>query len=399
MNTSSPAYKWVVLTILFLNIMLGFGTVNIIAPLSSEIDQDIGLSLTQVGAALAFFTLASPFFSPIGGILADKYGARVVLSLAGMVVAIASIARYFITDGNQLVAAMFVAGAGFACFGPVIPKALSAVFTTKEFGKANGIAFAAFGVGSTVAFALSASVLSPMLGGWRMTAVAYGVLSAVMSVCWALIYRDDAGALAQQEQAPAEDTSQASGLFSQLLRNPNLLRISFFFAFFAAALFAVLSVLPRVFEDRGLEQPGTLAALMTGTMVVFNILGGAISDRVGRKPVLVICSITFGICIPGLLALSGLPLVLALILAGAAAGPIIPVSTAIPVEMPDIGPALAGTALGILFMIGNFGGFAGPLAVGWLIEISGSPWSGFMLAAILVILAPILIFKLRAPGK
>ena len=395
MNNTNPAYKWVVLIMLFLNIMFGFGTVNIIAPLSSEIDQDIGLSLAQAGAVLAFFTLASPIFSPIGGVLADKFGSRAVFSIAGMILAIASVARYFVSDGNQLIAVMFVAGVGFACFGPVVPKALSSVFSAKEFGKANGIVFSAFWVGSTVAFALSASVLSPALGGWRMTAVVYGVLSGVMAVCWALIYRDDPDGLAQQEQSTTEDSAQASGTFSQVIKNRNILRLSLFYAFCIAALFTILSLLPRVFENRGLDQPGTLAALMTGTMVAFNILGGMISDRVGRKPVLVASAIIFGLSIPALLALSGLPLIITLIIAGAAAGPIIPVATAMPVEMPEIGPRLAGTALGILFMIGNLGGFFGPLAAGKMIDMSGSPWSGFLFAALLAVLAPLMLFKLR----
>ena len=114
---------------------------------------------------------------------------------------------------------------------------------------------------------------------------------------------------------------------------------------------------------------------------------------------LVTSAVTFGLCIPALLALSGWPLFVVLIIAGAAAGPIIPVTTAMPVEMPAIGPALAGTALGILFMIGNLGGFFGPLAAGRMIEMSGSPWSGFLFAAFLAVLAPRMLVKLKDPSK
>jgi len=95
MSQENPYYKWVVLIILFLILMFGFGGMNIIAPLSSEIDKDIGLSLTQLTATIAFFTLASPLFSPIGGVLTDKFGARLVLFVAGLIVAVAGGARYF----------------------------------------------------------------------------------------------------------------------------------------------------------------------------------------------------------------------------------------------------------------------------------------------------------------
>jgi nitrate/nitrite transporter NarK len=84
-----------------------------------------------------------------------------------------------------------------------------------------------------------------------------------------------------------------------------------------------------------------------------------------------------------------------LVIAGAAAGPFLPVSTAMPVEMPGIGPVLAGTALGILFMIGNTGGFFGPIVTGWLMDTTGSAWSGFIFVVLLLLIAPLFLIKLR----
>ena len=47
MTQEKSYYKWVILVILILNVMFGFGGMNIIAPLSSEIDNDIGLNLAR----------------------------------------------------------------------------------------------------------------------------------------------------------------------------------------------------------------------------------------------------------------------------------------------------------------------------------------------------------------
>ncbi len=144
-----------------------------------------------------------------------------------------------------------------------------------------------------------------------------------------------------------------------------------------------------------------MAALLTGTLVVSSILGGMLSDRFGRKPVLVVSVIIFGLSVPTLLIFSGPPytsvplLMICLVIAGAAAGPFLPVSTAMPVEMPGIGPLYAGTALGILFMIGNTGGFLGPIITGWLMDTTGSAWSGFLFVALLLLIAPLFLIKLR----
>jgi len=52
MSQENSYHKWVVLVVLFLILMFGFGGMNIIAPLSLEIDKDIGLTLTQLGAPM-----------------------------------------------------------------------------------------------------------------------------------------------------------------------------------------------------------------------------------------------------------------------------------------------------------------------------------------------------------
>lgn len=400
MSQENSYYKWVVLVNLFLILMFGFGGMNVIAPLSSEIDNDIGLTLTQLGATVAFFTLASPIFSPIGGVLTDKFGARMVLVIAGLIVALAGAARYFVTGPNQLIALMFVYGVGFACYGPVIPKALSAVFSAQEFGKANGIVWSAIWVGSTLAFFLAVNVLSPFFGGWRWMMIAIGVLSAISAITWALVFRDPVAEYSEGDTETGvsqEDTGvpEESGFatFRKVLRIGNIWYLSLYYALCIAALLSVMSLLPRVLEDRGMAI--WLAALLPGTLVASSIMGGMLSDRFGRKPVLVVSAIVFAFTIPTLLIVDGALLMVCLVIAGAAAGPFLPVSTAMPLEMPGIGPVFAGTALGILFMIGNTGGFLGPMITGWLMETTGSAWSGFLFVALLLLIAPLFLIKLR----
>ena len=113
-----------------------------------------------------------------------------MLLSAGVVVEVAGAPRYCVTGPNQRIELLFVYGVGFACYGQVIPKALSAVFPAKEFGKANGIVWSAIWVGSTLAFFLGVNVLSPFFGGWRMMMIAIGVLSAIAAISWGFVFRD-----------------------------------------------------------------------------------------------------------------------------------------------------------------------------------------------------------------
>jgi len=264
--------------------------------------------------------------------------------------------------------------------------------------------WSAIWVGSTLAFFFAVNVLSPLFGGWRVMMIAIGVLSAISAIVWAFVFRDPVAEYSEGDAATGvaqDDTAapQESGFatFRKVVRIGNIWWLSIYYAFCIAALLSILSLLPRVLEDRGLEQPGMLAALLTGTLAVSSILGGMLSDRFGRKPVLVLSVIVFGLTVPSLLIFSGPLLMICLVIAGAAAGPFLPVSTAMPIEMPGIGPVLAGTALGILFMIGNTGGFLGPLITGWLMDTTGSAWSGFMFVVLLLFIAPLFLIRLRVP--
>ena len=153
-------------------------------------------------------------------------------------------------------------------------------------------------------------------------------------------------------------------------------------------------------EERGIERAGELVSIMLGTTVVFNILGGILSDRLGkRKPFLIISSVVFGLGILTLATLKGIPLVVALVITGAALGTIAPVLMTVPVELEEIGPGLSATAIGLIFMVGNTGGAFGPIVSGKLMDLTGSHWAGFIFMAVVLIVAAGCAVPLRETGK
>ena len=387
---NSNYYKWFVLSVLFLAIVFGFGTMHMIAPLAQEIDKDIGLSLTQVGAAVAIFTLASPIVSPIAGILVDSISVRSILTFAVLLVGASCAMRGLVDSADMLLLMMFLGGVGFACYGPIIPKVLGTVFSSQEFGRANGIVFSGFWVGTTLALALSANVLSPMFDGWRGSMIFVGGLSVAIAIMWFLLFRDGTENADSSTELPSTPKS-----FAEVIRLPEIWYLSLYYAFFAAGFYAILSLLPSLLLQRGIENGGAYTSLIPLTMIISNIVGGMLSDRFGRVRVLIVCVLLFGVTIPTLLLFDGPLLAFSLILAGIAAGPILPVTTSLPMEMPRIGHVSAGTALGIFFMIGNTGAFLGPLLAGWLTQSSESPWLSFLIFMVLALLAPLFILQLN----
>ena len=374
--------------------MLAILGLQSLAPLFPEITTEIPLTMAQMGWAIGVFNLASPVFTPIGGVLADRHGCRWVLGLGFLIMAVASGLRFYVDSAHQLIACMLLYGVGFAPIGAIVPKALSNYFPPEQIGKVNGLAFAGFGVGGAIALATAAPILSPAFGGWRASMLVFGALSFLAVLAWIIFYRDPPSAT-----MPASHGEQSMGdSFRRVLAIRDIWLLSITYALLMLGTWTVLALLPAMLENRGVS-PG-LASIVMFSAIVFNVLGGVISDRIGRrKPILIVCAVALVIALPMLVDASGPLLVAALFLAGVSFGALIPVATAIPVEMKGIGPALAGTAVGVMFMIGNTGGFLGPAVSGWLIDTFHTPWAGFGFATAAAVIAVFTASQLTETGQ
>jgi cyanate permease len=395
MEEQKYSFRWIVLALLFLSLFAAALSMQCIPPLFSEIIDEIPLTKTQMGTVMGVITLASLVFAPIGGALCDKLGSRWAFGIAAIIVAASGAFRYFAGSATDLIACMFFLGAGMAMYGPNMPKALGTWFSKKDLAMANGISIAGMGIGGALAMATSGSLLSPSFGGWRGTVVVLGGLVMAVAILWMIIYKDrpDADGSTKKKQNVKEN-------FKKVLKVRDVWLISIFYGLTMVSLLAIITLLPLTLEERGIENSGELVGIMMGSTVVFNILGGIISDKVGkRKLFLLISAVAFGICVPGFATFTGTPLLIVLVIAGAAMGTIAPVMMSIPVEMDQIGTALAGTAVGVIFMIGNTGGFFGPVIAGKLMDMTGTPMSGFIFMAAAIFASALVIIPLKETGR
>lgn len=85
-------------------------------------------------------------------------------------------------------------------------------------------------------------------------------------------------------------------------------------------------------------------------------------------------------------------------LSGVAIGGIIPVIFLIPLELKGVGHALAGSSVGLLFTVGNLGGFISPILGGKIIDLTGSEMGGFLFFAIVIFLMAPLTMLLPETG-
>jgi cyanate permease len=395
MEEQTYPFRWVVLALMFLSLFAATIAMQCMPPLFSEITEQIPLTKVQMGTIMGVITLASLFFAPIGGALSDKLGARWAFGIAAIIVALSGAYRYVAGSVTDLIVCMFLIGAGMAMYAPNLPKALGNWFSRKDLAMANGISISGMGIGGAVAMATAKNVLSPSFGGWRSTMVVLGGLVLLVAILWMVIYRDRPVEGAAQKKKPNVFRN-----FKDVLKVRDIWLIAIYYGLNMVSLLAVITLLPITLEERGVAKSGEMVGIMMGATVVFNVLGGMLSDRIGkRKPFLLICAVVFGLCVLGFANFTGTALLFVLIIAGAAMGTIAPVLMSVPVEMEGIGTALAGSAVGFIFMLGNTGGFVGPVVAGRLMDMSDSSLPGFIFIAAALIVSAVFIIPMKETGR
>lgn len=395
MEDNKSAYRWLILSMLFVMTGLSFCSINAIPPLFSEIQQQIPLTKAQMGLIMGSVLLASLLFAPLGGGISDKIGSRSAATLGILLTAVAGALRWSMDSVTGLIACSFFLGAGVALFSPNIPKALGIWFPRHELALANGICSAGLAIGGVIGMGSSASFLSPNFGGWRGAMLLLGGCLFAMGILWAFLYRDP------KNSVPLEKKDRNMGKnFKKVIKVRDLNLVLFYRALIMFGWMALVTFLPRIFQERGLDRAGEMVSIMMGAVMVFNIVGATISDRVGkRKPFLLASPIILGIAVFSFQFLEGIPLIIALAIAGSALGTISPLFFVLPVEFEEIGPKLAATAAGIMLMIGNVFGFLGPFITGKLIDLTGSNVTAFVLIFICTIVSVLLILPIRETGR
>ncbi len=164
----------------------------------------------------------------------------------------------------------------------------------------------------------------------------------------------------------------------------------------------ITPLFPHMMRDLGLnyQQLGALFGILSLTWGLWAIVGGPLSDRLGRKKILVITMVAFSIlsCVTGLAA-SFVSLMIVRALMGAAEGPFLPASVATVAEVSL--PARRTFNQGLLMaMFSIFGMGLGPVVATQLLQVLPSWHWVFVISALPgLIVATLVAATLRSPAR
>lgn len=335
-------------------------------------DFAVGAAITGTLSSLYFYTYAG-LQIPIG-LMLDKYGPRLMLTVAGLLGALGAFA--FSASETLMPAylgrALIGIGAAVSWVGTL--KLASAWFPPNRFALLTGLTMAlgmAGAVGGQVPLAAAVATF-----GWRGTMAGAAALAGLLAVAVWLIVRD----LPRGAAEPAAQRPEGHGVLSGLklaMAEPQTWWTALFGALLAAPMlsFAGLWGVPYIMEAYDLERPA--AATATSLMLIGWGIGspliGWITDRVARRrpPMLVTAATSLALTL--LWLYGGLPLWLVyglLFLTGVFAGGMILTFATAREHNPGwaAGATLALVNMGVM----STGAIFQPL-IGWLLDMQ---WDG-----------------------
>jgi cyanate permease len=353
---------------------------------------DLGLTGTQAGILTGAIPLT---YIPIGlasGLVIDRLGARPSCPRPARNTPTPIPGRAFTPDFRSMLALTLLMGVGATGLTFGLPKLASELYPADRVGRAASVYLILSYSGSAAAFALGRPVIGPALGGWRALFVASGAATLGIAVVWVIVaWYVPAGA----HQSDGDVDFTLASLVADLravLGNRGLRLVVLLGTMYLLVLHGIQGWLVTVLETRGVDPSiaGTVTSLLVVGQVAGVLLVPAAAERLGRtREAIVICGILGCTGVLGLLAEPRLVLLLVgpVVLVGFGMGGLSPLIRAIPVELEGIGQELTGTAIGLVFAVGEIGGFLGPVLIGVLRDTPGSFTPGLLTIALATLVA------------
>lgn len=382
-----PAPVFVIAIVGFLS-ALGIG---VIAPILPTLGEFFGVGTTAMSVAISGLAAARLAANLVFARHLDRWPLTWVLGLGLLLQGAATVAAGLTPDYGAFIALRCVAGIGSAAFTTTATALLIALAPTSRRGSAMSLYFGAFALGTVSGPALGAGLAligpqapllwsgSAMLAGAALTLIALRTASRAFDVTGKRVVK-----IPQPETASildiVRDRPMAAALACQFVTG---------WVFYGLRV----AYLPAYLEGFGLVVGfvGLLLTIAAAFQLAGNTFAGAVSDRIGRIPV-ILSGFALTLCALGMLAFPTVQLVvlLSFLTTGLAASFLGPPSSAL------LGDRQAGrTAKGaaMYWIMFDLAAILGPIISGVIGERIG-PGAPLVLAAVIVAAAS--YFAVRA---
>jgi len=364
------------------------------SPVLPRFAQDLGAAPELIGLIVAASTITGVVIKLPAGALSDILGRKRMMLLGCLFFAGPPFLYPFVHGPSALLALRFLHGFSTAIFSPVA-SAFVADLSARGRGEKLGWFASANDLGATV---------GPLLGGLLLFFTAsYSVTYLVVGILGLLPLTMIVRLPEDRNPRPAGSTLGArSGQFWMGIREVASSRLVVIASMLEAAMYvgygAFLGFFPPYARGIGLDdaQISLVMGAQLATTMLAKPLAGWLSDRVGRKPMILAGLFLCALMLPAVPALTSIWLLfLVSALFGLGVAIVTPSTTALVADLVTTGRM--GSAMGVFGTIWDCGEAAGPILAGVLIA-SLSYGLGFgLIAAFMALVALVFLVAVKDP--
>jgi len=347
--------------------------------LAEELARAFEATATEIGTLHAVFFIVYAPLQFVAGVLADRYGTRITVSVGAVVMHVGALIFAVSTALPVAVAGRFLMGLGASVVFIAILKFCANWFRPQEFATMSGLTAAVSGLGGIVAtypLAVAASVV-----GWRVavgsiavigTAVAFGVFTFVRS------RPENPDEYGVPDVESVASFAEVRDNFRKILRERQtwLLAGGFFVGTGINNTVFGLWGVPYLVQIYEMTVPNAAAITLLGSagLATGPPAIGRLSDSIGvRVPLMVLSSAAFAACYATIAVLGNPPLAFVAVLFFAAGFLIGGFVLGFTVMRESHSAGASGTATGTVNAAGFVGAAVFPTVMGALLDVY---WTG-----------------------
>jgi SP family galactose:H+ symporter-like MFS transporter len=276
--------------------------------------QSFGLSSTMEELVVSAVLIGAVIGAIVGGILANRFGRRRMIILAGIIFTVSAIGTALAPNPRALIAGRIVVGVAIGIASFTSPMYMSEISPKKVRGSLVSINQLAVTIGIVIAYLVDYALSG--IQGWRyMFAIAAFPSTVLVVAMWrmpssprwlmsrgmadkarAVLERirgttDVTGEMKEVQNSLANQTGGVKDLFHPLLRMALIVGVGLAIFQQITGINTVIYYAPTIFEFAGFKTAGFSILATAGVGLVnvgFTVLAVRLMDRVGRRRLLLV---------------------------------------------------------------------------------------------------------------
>jgi cyanate permease len=370
-DTAKENNRWYILFLAIITYIFIAGMIRLsLVVLFPEISIDLNLSLVDIGAVWGMDPLAGVFVSLIGGLLVDRFGIRKTIAVVCLLTGIIGALRGITTNFTGLAATMFAFGLMTTLVPTILPKVTAIWFRGRYLALTNAALYISMSLGGMLGTLLSATILSPLLGGWRNVVFILSIPPIIIGLLWFFTTREIKSSTLSL--ASMEPVKLKEALY-HVVRIKSVWLLGLIMLTQMGTVLGTMAYMPIYLRNAGWTAIGAdgAVAMVVGASCISTIPFILLSGKLKSHRLTLILTVILTSLGVGLFFLFD-GILFWIVLAVYSLLRMIPLtlSTTIILENEEIGGRYAGTAIGLANTLGMMGGFFFPIMGNSLAAIS-----------------------------